>query len=124
MDAGKFMVDWFIPIWLMITLLEVNILLGEIFLNDFTVSFRKTNMPETNINNNVNFLLQTLFEKNETQNSNKNKKDENENVAMPLSKYYDHVLARVKYFTIKLDILINKWKIYIQFHLIIQKIQF
>lgn len=35
MDAGKFMVDWFIPIWLMITLLEVNILLGEIFLNDF-----------------------------------------------------------------------------------------
>ena len=25
MDAGKFMIDWFIPIWLMITLLEVNI---------------------------------------------------------------------------------------------------
>ena len=86
----------------------------KIFLNDFTVSFRKTNMPETNINNNVNFLLQTLFEKNETQNSNKNKKDENENVAMPLSKYYDHVLARVKYFTIKLDILINKWNFYIK----------
>lgn len=35
MDAGKFMIDWFIPIWLMITLLEVNILLGEILLNDF-----------------------------------------------------------------------------------------
>lgn len=35
MDAGKFMIDWFIPIWLMITLFEVNILLGEILLNDF-----------------------------------------------------------------------------------------
>lgn len=34
MDAAKFMLDWFIPIWLMIVLIEVGILLGKILLND------------------------------------------------------------------------------------------
>ncbi len=86
----------------------------KIFLNDFNLLLRKTNMLETNTSNDVNFLLQTLFEKNETQNSNTNKKDEDENVEMPLSKYYANVLGRVKQFTVKLDYLMNKWNFYIK----------
>lgn len=38
MDAGKFMIDWFIPIWMMITLIEVSILMVKLLLSD---SFKK-----------------------------------------------------------------------------------
>lgn len=34
------MIDWFIPIWMMITLIEVSILMGKLLLSDF---FKKIN---------------------------------------------------------------------------------
>ena len=101
---------------------EINNLIGKtkaklkgpkiLFSEDFNLLLQKTKMPEPNTNEDINFLLQTLFKKNETQISNTNKEDENAEI--PLSKYYDHVSNRINQFTIKLSRLINRWSHYIQ----------